>query len=113
DVPAAIAVRNRRGLLAREIRETIAAKGSEQALVTSLACGPAQEVFDVFAALDEPRRLKVQLVDMDLQALAFVADKRDRLRLGRRMVTHNENLIHLALGRRKIEIPPQDLVYSV
>jgi extracellular factor (EF) 3-hydroxypalmitic acid methyl ester biosynthesis protein len=113
DVPAAAAVRNRRGILAREIRKTIEARRVEQSEVTSLACGPAQELFDVYETLESPLELKANLVDMDLQALAYVADKRDKLRLTRRMVTHNENLIFLALGRRKIELSSQDLVYSI
>lgn len=113
DVPAAVAVRNRRGVLAREIEEAIGAKGGSPTQVTSLASGPAQELFDVFAGLSDPMRLKANLVDMDLQALAFVADKRDKLRLSRRMITHNENLIYLALGRKNLELANQDLVYSI
>ena len=113
DLPAAVAVRNRRGVLARAIGEAIAAKGGAPAQVTSLASGPAQELFDVFASLPDPMRLHANLVDMDLQALAFVADKRDKLRLSRRMMTHNENLLFLALGRKKLELTNQDLVYSV
>ena len=113
DLPAAVAVRNRRGVLGREIGEAIAAKGGAPAQVTSLASGPAQELFDVFAGLPDPMQLKVHLVDMDLQALAFVADKRDKLRLSRRMITHNENVIFLALGRKQLELANQDLVYSI
>ena len=113
DVSAAVAVRNRRGVLAKAIHEAVASRSGEQAQVTSLASGPAQELFDVYAELPDPTKLKANLVDMDLQALAFVADKRDRLRLGKRMVTYNENLIFLALGRKSLELANQDLVYSI
>ena len=65
------------------------------------------------AQVVEPARLTANLIDMDLQALAFVADKRDKLRLSRRMITHNENLIFLALGRKRLELANQDLVYSI
>ena len=61
DVPAAAAVRNRRGILAREIRKTIEARRAEQAEVTSLACGPAQELFDVYETLDDPLKLKATI----------------------------------------------------
>ena len=113
DFPTSMAVRNRRGLLANAIRETVAAKGGMPSQVTSLAAGPAQELFDVYAGLVDPLLLKANLVDMDLQALAFVADKRDKLRLSRQMLTHNENLIFLALGRKNLELANQDLVYSI
>jgi hypothetical protein len=42
DLAAARAVRNRRGLLAREIGDTIRTSGERPARVTSLACGPAR-----------------------------------------------------------------------
>jgi extracellular factor (EF) 3-hydroxypalmitic acid methyl ester biosynthesis protein len=45
--PAATAVRNRRALLAGEIMKSVEAK-TGAAHVTSLACGPARELFDVF-----------------------------------------------------------------
>ncbi len=113
DCPSGIAVRNRRGLLAREIRKTLTTQVNGPAQVTSLASGPAREFFDVFVELQNPKELVANLVDMDLQALAFVADKRDKLKLRRQMSLHNENLIYLALGRKSLVLGAQDLVYSV
>src|SRR5262245_10340399 len=40
NLPAAVAVRNRRPLLAHEINAVVAAKQGAQARITSLACGP-------------------------------------------------------------------------
>ena len=65
--PAAKAVRNRRGLLAGEIEAAIEHGGK----VTSLACGPAEELFDVFAA-NGSENLRATCLDIDLQALALV-----------------------------------------
>ena len=113
DLPAAQAVRNRRGLLAGEIGQVVAARGGEAARVTSLACGPAEELFDVYAAIPDPSRLLSTLVDVDLQALAFVCDRRDRLRLGRCMTPVQANLVHLARGKQRLPLQDQDLVYSV
>ena len=111
-IPAAVAVRNRRPLMAREIRKTIdQVEGTAQ--VMSMACGPAREIFDVFETLDKPTKLKCTLVDMDLQALSFVDNVANEKGLRRRMDLTPENLIYLALGRRKLNIPPQDLVYSI
>ena len=55
-------------------------------------------VFDVYAGLPQREVLKTTLIDFDLQALAFVADRRERENLGRQMSLLNENLIYLALG---------------
>lgn len=113
DTPASEAVRNRRGLLAEEILRAIEARIPERTHVTTLACGPAQEVFDVYEKLGDPNCLNSNLLDIDLQALAFVGDKRDTLKLKRHMNLVNANLVYLALGKQKLDLPPQDLVYSI
>ncbi len=113
EAPPCAAVRNRRGLLAEEIGATIASRERIPAAVTSLACGPAAEAFDVLESLDDPSRVKFTLLDIDLQALAFVADRRDRLKLPKSIDLVAENLIHLALGRSQTRIEGQDLVYSI
>jgi CRP-like cAMP-binding protein/SAM-dependent methyltransferase len=113
-LPASIAVRNRRGLLAEEIMGVVAAReDGERAKIMSLACGPARELFDVFETLDDPAQIKATCIDFDLQALAHVAERRDRLGLQRSMTLTPENLIHLAIGRKTIAVDEQDLVYSI
>jgi CRP-like cAMP-binding protein/SAM-dependent methyltransferase len=111
--PAAKAVRNRRGLLAEKIRQVIEQADGQRARVTSLACGPAQEIFDVFDSIDNPDQLKVTLIDIDLQALAFVSDKAQKLKRQRHIKAVNANLVYLAAGRQELDLPPQDLVYSI
>jgi SAM-dependent methyltransferase len=113
ELPPAVAVRNRRGLLAEEITSVLAQKRGAVAQVTSLACGPAVELFDVFARLDDPSLLAATLIDIDLQALAFVADKRDRAKLRRQMQLINANLVYLATGKQQIALNQQDLIYSI
>ena len=113
ELPASLAVRNRRALLAEEIIRVVDAREGETARITSLACGPAREVFDVFETLPDPAGLKATLIDFDLQALAHVSERRDRLGLQRSITLTPENLIHLALGRKTISLPEQDLVYSI
>jgi SAM-dependent methyltransferase len=107
------AVQNRRGLLAAEIRATLEACRGRSAQVASLACGPARELFDVYETLGDPSVLASTLVDVDLHALAHVADHRDRLGLRRQMTLCNDNLVHLATGRAKAPFADQDLVYSI
>ncbi|MEM9802722.1 MAG: cyclic nucleotide-binding domain-containing protein [Planctomycetota bacterium] len=107
--PAARAVRNRRGLLGDQIREAVEHGGN----VTSLACGPARELFDVFESLEDPGRLKATCLDIDLQALALVSDRRDAAGLKRHMRLEQGNLVYLATGRAKIDLEPQSLIYSI
>lgn len=113
DEPAAQAVRNRRGLLAEEIRAVLARVEGRPVEITTMACGPAREVFDVFAELDDPQRLKVHLIDFDAEALEEVARRAEAQGLSAQMELHHANLIDLSIGRQKLDLPPQDLVYSI
>ncbi len=106
------AVRNRRGLLADEIRRTVR-ETSGEVRIASLACGPAREVFDVFETMDDADRLNVTLLDIDSEALAFVADRAKEQECHDRINAVSANLVYLALGRQKLELPPQHLVYSI
>jgi CRP-like cAMP-binding protein/SAM-dependent methyltransferase len=110
--PAA-AVRNRRDLLAEEIRRTIEQLRGSEVRITSLACGPAREVFDVFDTIDENHRLSVTLLDIDAEALAFVAKRAKQHGCDHRVNRVRANLVYLALGRHKLDLPPQHLVYSI
>lgn len=113
DTPPSRAVRNRRALLAAEIVATVRGKNPGPARVTCLASGPAREVFDAFAALPDKRALAATLLDIDLQALAYVEEERARQRLAAQITLVNENLIALFLGRGRTVLEPQDLVYSI
>ena len=110
---AARAVQNRRGLLAEHIREARQRAEGRTAHITSMACGPAAELFDVYETLQDPATLKASLIDIDLQALAFVSDRADKLKLRRYMELINGNLVYLATGRQKLKLSDQDLVYSI
>ncbi len=112
EMPPSVAVRNRRRLLAKEIVRT-ANQFTRPAQVMCLASGPATEVFDAFSELSEKSKLKVTLLDIDLQALAFVDELRGRSKLASQIELINENLIALFLGRGKVTLPPQDLIYSI
>ena len=120
NLAAVRAVQNRRGLLAAEIRASIEgnhsrpdAGGGTCTRVTSLACGPARELFDVYETLSDRSVLASTLVDIDLHALAHVADQRDRMGLRRQMTLLSDNLVYLASGRSKPSFGDQDLVYSI
>lgn len=112
--PAAQAARNRRGLLAAEIARAVESHEGPAARITSLACGPAREVFDVFGAHDDDRDdLHATLLDIDHEALGFVAGEVAERSLGSHIDLVRGNLIHLALGKSETEIRDQDLIYSI
>lgn len=113
DLPAGEAVRNRRGLLSQEIHQALAAAGSRPAEVLSMACGPARELIDVLVGLPEPARLRATCVDIDPQALAFVAEVGQRRGVLESLRLEQANLVHLVAGRRTLELPPLDLAYSI
>jgi CRP-like cAMP-binding protein len=113
DAAAARAVRNRRGLLADEIRRTVDETSQREVQIASLACGPAREVFDVLEAADDIDRLRFTLLDFDEEALGFVTDRAQEHSCRHRIHTVSANLIYLALGRQQLELPPQHLVYSI
>jgi SAM-dependent methyltransferase len=78
-----------------------------------MASGPATEVFEAYAELPDKSRLKTTLLDIDLQALAFVDEIRSRQKLSGLMTLINENLIALFLGRGNLRVEPQDMIYSI
>ena len=111
---AAKAVRNRRGLFAREIRRTCEAAHDRPARVCALACGPAEEVFDVLTAPEGAPRIEATLVDIDAQALDFVRSKAATLGFDAKLRFVEGSVIYLAAGRQHIDdLPPQDLIYSI
>lgn len=114
ELPAANAVRNRRQLLVEEIHSTMSQRNNGYvARVTSLASGPAAEVFDVFQHLDDPNKLYVTLIDIDLQALAFVSDKARRQKWRKRLRFVPGNLVDVVNGKQDLGIESQDLIYSI
>lgn len=114
DGASAIAVRNRRGLLAREIRRTCDETETPQVRICTLACGPAEEVFDVLALPEVGQRIRPTLIDIDQDALAFVRNKAIGLGCLEVLRLVEGNLVYLAAGRQKIDnLLPQDLVYSI
>jgi len=113
DLPPAKSVRNRRQLIANEIINLIDKNEGEGLKVTVLSAGPALEIFDVFDQIKDPKQLTVTLIDSDTRALAHVQDKRDELGLKSRIRLVSESPVLLALGRSKVDVKNQHLVYSM
>ena len=111
--PGSQAARNRRNLLATEIVHTCTAHAGQRVNVTSLACGPAREVFDAFERLKQPSLLNVTGVDIDQEALELLRVRCIEYGLSDRVNGVHGNLIYMATGRQELDLPPQNLVYSI
>jgi extracellular factor (EF) 3-hydroxypalmitic acid methyl ester biosynthesis protein len=113
DLEACRAVKNRRGLLARSIRDVCRANASGSTYVTSLASGPARELFDLFAPGGEPLDIKATCIDIDNQALAYAAGIADKLGVMDRFSFAQDNVVRLAHGRGRTVLKPQHMIYSI
>lgn len=113
NIAVARAVRNRRGLLLEVFLELIEDSVADQLQIASLACGPAREIFDLFDRLDDPNKVSVHCLDLDFQALSAVGRGAEERGITRNIHLLQENLVLLATGRHKANIPPQDLMYSI
>jgi extracellular factor (EF) 3-hydroxypalmitic acid methyl ester biosynthesis protein len=111
-MPAARAVKNRRQLLRDIIIDAATVNGGNRLAVTSLACGPAREIFDVFGAPDHPD-IGVTCVDIDDQALCYAQGIAAETGAIDRVTFLQGNIVKAALGREHLEVGPQDLVYSI
>ena len=66
--------------------------------------------------LDEnavPQETRFTLIDFDEEALAHVNGQLESRRTAHNFTCLKENLVHLALGRKALKIPPQDVVYRI
>jgi hypothetical protein len=113
ELPAARAVRNRRTLMVESI-STVAARWTASAPlpVTSLASGPARELFDVVASPKGPRMIATA-IDVDPAALQYAADRARRLGVADQFRFARENVLRLTHGRGRTILNPQALIYSV
>lgn len=118
---AAQAVRNRRRLVPRVVREAMAAAGSAPGRpfrLLSLACGPACELEDVFVEAADLRRIEVSLLDQDPHALELARGvvRRVEARLGGPIpVRYHQDSVRTMLRARDLaqRFGPHDLVYSM
>jgi extracellular factor (EF) 3-hydroxypalmitic acid methyl ester biosynthesis protein len=112
-LPAARAVRNRRQLLAGAIHDTVAAhapRGTTR--ITSLASGPARELFDVLTGPGAPP-IAATCVDIDDEAIGWASARANELGVADRVTFSRDNVLRLSRGRGTTVLPPQHLIYSV
>ncbi|EGG93845.1 regulatory protein [gamma proteobacterium IMCC1989] len=111
--PACKAVANRKQYMKNYILEKIEHLQQEKYHVTSIASGPAEEIFDVFDSMEKDAysTLKVTGIDMDKRACASVDDRIQEKKLNAYFSTQAHNV--LSLGKYTYLNNTQDLVYSM
>jgi predicted 2-oxoglutarate/Fe(II)-dependent dioxygenase YbiX len=120
DFVGAQAVRNRRTILFEEIRSLVRQRThTDEALeVTSMVCGPARELHDVFVDAknnnNEFPNMKCHLIDLDDEALEVAKTWMDEIPdfPHDHVSLHQNNLLWLAAGKETLNLPPQDCIYS-
>ena len=113
---AAKAVQNRRGMLHKEFSQTKAKKDTAPTEITALASGPAREIQDFLRdGHPESKNVNFHLIDIDEEALQFVDSWKRNLHSSTpdQVNLYQKNILHLCSGREKLNLPPQDLVYSM
>lgn len=107
NLPVFRAIKNQRKLITREIQTII--KKNKPAHITGIASGPAHKIFDVFGKLENSSNLNVTLIDLDLQALAYVSETVLKKKLNTYIKLINGNLVYLAANMHESDV---DRIFS-
>jgi ubiquinone/menaquinone biosynthesis C-methylase UbiE len=111
--PACKAVINRKSYIQKAIQKKIEENGQDTTFVTSIASGPAEEIFDVYNLLGKEQwgKLKTSAIDIDKRACASADDKIYQNRLQNYFTTYAQDI--LKLNPLPDHFKNQDLVYSM
>lgn len=120
-MPAAQAVRNRRKMLASRIEEVYRkVDGRRPVSIMVMAAGPASELFDAWETLGHPGDLHAYLFDGDPSAVNALQHRSVELGTSGAVTSprlcaaaRKVSLAHVALGRIKLDVPMQDVIYSL
>jgi hypothetical protein len=112
-IPTCLALKNRGGVITATIKE-LAANWNASSLmpVTSLASGSASEILDLYMNA-EPPDVRVTCIDINQNYLSYAASLSQKLGFRDRLSLIQDNIFLLAEGYSHINIPPQQLIYSV
>jgi extracellular factor (EF) 3-hydroxypalmitic acid methyl ester biosynthesis protein len=113
DLSASKAVRERRHTMKSFIYEKKNELNTNGKIpITTLACGPAREVFDI---LDDAQMEKINYtcIDIDHMALDIVSKNMREKKLADRIQLFKENIVRMSLNKGKTKIQPQSIIYSL
>jgi extracellular factor (EF) 3-hydroxypalmitic acid methyl ester biosynthesis protein len=121
DAPTSIVVRNRRKLIGDKLYELFEKQqptADEPMTMLCIASGSAREVYDLYETIYNQNDLKINalktiLLDFDKEALGFCGNWRDEKGWTEPISLVQETILNLIIGRSKVQILPQDVVYSI
>ncbi len=112
-IPTCLALKNRGGVITATIKELAETWTSDNPLpVSSLASGSASEILDLYLHT-EPPNVHVTCIDLNHQYLSYAANMAHKLGFRDYLTFIQDNIFLLAEGYSHIDIPPQQLIYSV
>ncbi|XDD51650.1 class I SAM-dependent methyltransferase [Leptospira sp. WS92.C1] len=117
-IPAAEAVRNRRRLIASQIRDAIQNHEGSDFRAMSVACGPAEEIEEVFSEITEVGQVHFTLLDQDTEALRVATNTVNQLELERGLVINVRYINDSVRSMLRIRNLPEvwgrfDFIYSM
>ena len=110
---AAQAIRDRRRLLAGQLRDIAATRRQQDGIrFMSLACGSGRELFDFLDGYDFSEKIEAFCVDIDIDALHFIARVVDTFPHRAAIRLMHENIVKWSLGRVKHDLGLFDCIYT-
>ena len=113
-IPTCLALKNRGGVITATIKKLAAnwTNNDNPMPVTSLASGSASEILDLYLHT-EPPNVHVTCIDLNHQYLSYAANLAHKLGFRDYLTFIQDNIFLLAEGYSHIDIPPQQMIYSV
>ena len=112
-IPTCLALKNRGSIITATVKELAINWHSNTPMpVTSIASGSANEILDLYINADPPN-VHVTCVDTNHQRLAYAANLSRKLEFDEHITFIQDNIFLLAQGSSNINIPPQQMIYSL
>lgn len=112
-IPTCLALKSRGGIITATLKElAVGWSANELMPVTSLASGAATEILDLFLHTEIPN-IHVTCIDMNQQRLAYAANLARKLEFQDYLTFIQDNIFLIAQGHSCLDIPPQQMIYSV
>ena len=112
-LPTCLALKNRGGIITETInRLTESWQENTPLPITSIASGSAAEILDLYFQ-PTPPNIHVTCIDFNHQELSVAANMSHKWGFRDRITFIQDNFFLMAEGYSQIEIPPQQMIYSV
>ena len=112
-IPTCLALKSRGGIITATVKELAHGWTADNPMpVTSLASGAATEILDLFLH-NRPPNVHVTCIDIDRHRLAHAANLSRKLEFQDYVTFIRDNIFLIAQGYHCIEIPPQQMIYSI